>query len=140
MAEWRYHCCVVPLHSVSGPGTAIWPSKHRVLGETDNANSTKKLPDVYAGATYTVLAGSGSNSTHWTASLLCKGCSSWTGGSISPANTAAPLAWVLSSKAPAKPADPASTFSIHDNKGKFTLDFTAAKAAGFADAVKPKTA
>jgi hypothetical protein len=102
------------------------------------------LPSVYTGAiSYTILPGHGSNATHWTLSVLCKGCSSWTvpaAKSISPSGTAIPLAWAMSSKAVAAAADPGSSFSVHDNKAKFTFDFSAAKAANFDTATKPAAA
>lgn len=94
---------------------------------------------MYTGANYTLLEGSGTNSTHWYASVLCQGCSQWKGGSVNPANTAAPLAWAASSKPVAKPSDPSSSFSIHDSKAQFKFDLTAAKATGFEAAIKPLT-
>jgi hypothetical protein len=46
----------------------------------------------------------------------------------------------MGNKAVATPADPASSFSIHSQKGKFTFDFTAAKADNFDAATKAKPA
>lgn len=93
------------------------------------------MPTAYTGATYTVLAGSSPNSTHWTLTALCTGCSQWTGSGatatkLNPATTAT-VAYALSSKAPAEPANNASSISIHTAKGKFTLDLGAARTADF---------
>jgi len=69
---------------------------------------------------------------------VCKGCSSWTGKTV-PLSASAPLAWASSSKPVTTPADPASSFSVHDNKAKFTFDLTAAKQDNFATATAPKS-
>ena len=96
-----------------------------------------RLPGVYAQATYTLLPDNGANATHWTLSAVCKGCSSWSSKSLA-IGASTPLAWASSTKPVATPADPASSFSIHDAKAKFTFDLTAAKQDNFAAATSGK--
>ncbi len=89
------------------------------------------LPTTYADATYTILPGSASNTTHWTLNVLAKGVSSWDGGKLDPASTATNLAFGSSINAPATPADPASRFGIHQARGKWSHDLSSAKIANF---------
>jgi hypothetical protein len=101
--------------------------------------SAYRLPDVYADASYTLLPGHGSNATHWTLNAVCKGCSKWGAKSITPSASGS-LAWAVGNRAVAQPANPASSFGVHNLKGKFAFDFTAAKADNFETATKPKPA
>lgn len=101
-----------------------------------NPPSAHTLPGAYAGASYTVLPTSATNTTHWKLDVLAQGVSTWTDASgkaagLNPASTAVPLAWGSSSRAVTTPASNTSTFAGHDAKGKFTHDLSSAKIAGF---------
>lgn len=84
------------------------------------------MPGAYAGAKYAVLPTSTTNATHWQVDVLCTGCSQWEGGSLSP-NGVNKLAWAKSTSAMLTPSSNTSSFSIHDAKGTFSHDFSAAK-------------
>ncbi|KAK8095090.1 hypothetical protein PG997_001775 [Apiospora hydei] len=98
------------------------------------------MPGPYAGAMYTVLKGSEANSTHWTLTTLCRGCSQWTATaqrgtnskSLDPAATApVDLAYALSVTLPAEPANNASRISYHSSRGALALDMAVAKTSKF---------
>ncbi|KAK8038451.1 hypothetical protein PG993_006862 [Apiospora rasikravindrae] len=100
------------------------------------------MPGPYAGATYTVLKGSETNSTHWTLTTLCRGCSQWTaqgGGTTSldpAATTPVNLAYALSRMMPAEPANNTSSIAYHTARGMLTLDMAAAKTDKFEEYVQ----
>ncbi|KAH9908443.1 hypothetical protein F4778DRAFT_717256 [Xylariomycetidae sp. FL2044] len=98
--------------------------------------SAHVLPDIYEGAEYTLLEGSGTNDTHWTVNALCKGCSVWThdGGattSLDPSSTEANFAWATAPTPPYDPADNTTIFGLHTEHGTFTIDLAAAKTDQF---------
>jgi hypothetical protein len=97
------------------------------------------MPTVYDAAKYTLLSGV-VNATHWKMDVVCTGCSSWEAAgkavSLNPESTAQAFAFASSASAPATPADPASRFSIHNTKGKWTHDLAGAKNANFDSLVK----
>ena len=98
------------------------------------------MPAAYPGASYTLLPGSSTNSTHWTLNVLCSGCSQWTdqtgkAASLNPASTAVPLAYGSSARAVTQPANNASAFAAHDTKGKWSHDLSSAKVANFSSLV-----
>jgi cellobiose dehydrogenase (acceptor) len=84
----------------------------------------------YGAATVTLLPSSTVNSTHWTANILCKGCSKWENGSVDPqkANNFA-LAW--SRNAVSDSSNSLGTFPVHDFHSYFALDVTKAKIHDF---------
>jgi hypothetical protein len=93
------------------------------------------MPAAYTGATYTALGGSVTNSTHWTLTTLCSGCSQWTAtgtaaGKLNPAANAS-VAYALSATAPTQPSNNASNIAIHTAKGKFTLNLGEARTDQF---------
>jgi len=107
------------------------------------ANITRRAyqqPAAWSGANYRLMPDNGVNSTHWTLSAICTGCSYWSHGSIDPTNTQNYLAVALNNQngAVSRPSDPNSTFSIHTSLGRFLFDFTQAKQANFNTVTKPK--
>ncbi|KAK8130684.1 hypothetical protein PG999_003064 [Apiospora kogelbergensis] len=101
------------------------------------------MPGPYAGATYQVLKGSGANATHWALTALCRGCSQWTtdnGTVVAGLDPAAAgpvsVAYALSTKAPAQPANNASAVGFHSAKGPLKLDLAAAKTERFDEYVR----
>ncbi|KAJ3128487.1 hypothetical protein HK098_004382 [Nowakowskiella sp. JEL0407] len=52
-----------------------------------------------------------------------------TGGKTIPTNTKTSFIWAFAAAPPTTPADPNSAFKIHDSKGAFSFDFTAAGTA-----------
>jgi len=97
------------------------------------------MPTVYDTAKYQLLSGV-ANATHWSLTTLCTGCSSWDQAgkavNLNPSNAAASFAWASATAPPGTPADPASRFGIHNQKGKFTSDLAGAKNANFDALVK----
>ena len=101
------------------------------------------MPGAYQGATYEVLKGSGSNATHWTLTTLCRGCSQWKTDNgtvvagLDPAATSpVNVAYALSQKAPAQPANNASSIGFHSAKGPLKLDLAAARTDRFEEYVR----
>lgn len=93
-----------------------------------------RMPAAYDGASYTVLPSSKTNTTHWQLDVICSGCSTWSGKTLDP-SAATPLAFASSSRAPVNPANNASNFGMHNAKGRWSQDMSAAKLAGFAKLV-----
>lgn len=87
---------------------------------------------MYQDATYTVLADTGTNGTHYTLSVACKGCSSWvrpSGTKVLASNGGVRLAWAQNTQAAtvAQPANPASDFNYHHYHGYFDASFQDSK-------------
>jgi len=97
------------------------------------------MPAVDAATKYELLSGT-ANTTHWSLTALCTGCSSWAAGAksvnLDPSTAAASFAWATSGTPPSTPADAASRFGIHNAKGKWTHDLAGAKNANFDALVK----
>jgi len=112
-------------------------SKDCVLTEPFH-NRVYQQPTVWSGATYRLLPDHGVNSTHWTLSAVCTGCSYWSAGSIDPTNTQNYLAVALNSQSGSvsNPSSSSSNFQIHSSVGRFTFDFTQAKQSNFNTATK----
>src|SRR4051812_13519365 len=83
------------------------------------------MPQPYPSATVVVYPSSFVNATHWVANFLCKGCSQWNGGSLNPQGSNA-LAWAMSPRAVATPANANSTIGIHSAKDHFSFDLSEA--------------
>ena len=98
---------------------------------TTPVSSGHNMPAPYDGATYTMLPDSGANETHWTLSVVCSGCTSWSGGSVDPTDSGAVFAYGMSSTAPADTADPDSMFGIHQAKGGWQHDMATGANADF---------
>ena len=97
------------------------------------------LPIANPDATITVLPGSGANDTHWKATVLCEGCSTWTKSgtdvAVDPSATSVPFAWALSEEAPAEPDDPDSSFGVHSATGFFSWSLLDAQTEDFDEVV-----
>lgn len=94
------------------------------------------VPPPYADATYTLLDGSYTNDTHFVATALCKGCSTWnpTGDAVSLNPTADNyMAYAYSNTPVTDPTDIDTTFIIHDGTGNWDLDLSAAQSPEFAE-------
>jgi len=98
-----------------------------------NGPSGRQTPTVYTTATYTILADTGSNGTHFTLSAICKGCSSWTRASgsvksLSP-TSGVRFAWASNPQinSVSQRANPASGFSYHDYHGYIDASFADAR-------------
>ncbi|CAN9316726.1 unnamed protein product [Alternaria alternata] len=94
------------------------------------------LPQPYTDAEYSYIKGTGYNTTHWTLTVRCKGCSQWhdvDGNLVSiDANASAQkFAYGLSSKLPAQPANNRSTFNVHSSFGNYRIDLTQGQNADF---------
>ena len=104
----------------------------QLLGERSLtlAYSTYALPPAYSGASHTPIAISPSkvNSTHWTATARCLGCTQWSGGNIDTKTTTR-FAYACSKTAVASPTSNTTTFSIHSDVGGFDHDLTIARNA-----------
>ena len=90
------------------------------------------LPQPYADAEYSYIKGTGYNTTHWTLTVRCKGCSQWhdvDGNLVSiDANASAQkFAYGLSSKP--------STFNVHSSFGNYRIDLTQGQNADFDELV-----
>ena len=103
-------------------------------GKLNFLSSGYQQPTPSTDATLTLLPDAAANETHWTLSAVCTGCSQWGTGSIDPSGSA-PLAWAYAAAPPFTPADAASAFGIHDNKGSVPFDFSTAGVEGFEEAV-----
>ncbi|KAK4224892.1 hypothetical protein QBC38DRAFT_547261 [Podospora fimiseda] len=109
----------------NNPLTVAWPNGKSAIVSSRFATS-RTLPAVYTGATYSILPTSNTNTTHWQLDVLCRGCSQWSGGSLDP-NGINSLAWAKSSAAPNTANSNTSSFGIHDGRGTFAHDLSAAK-------------
>lgn len=93
------------------------------------------MPPPYANATYTLLEGSYTNASHFVATALCEGCSSWDplaqGATTLDPNGQNSLAFAYSTVPVDQPDNVETTFSIHDSVGHFQLDLAAAQAKDF---------
>src|SRR6187402_1935065 len=84
-------------------------------------------PTFYNGTTVSVLKTSSVNATHWTANLLCAGCSSWVGGSVKSSGSAT-FGFGVSNRPVTNPASVDSSFPFHNvGKGHFEVNITDAR-------------
>lgn len=90
----------------------------RFISNDTQYNRSRSLPTVYSSATYKTVSAS-NNGTHWTVETVCSGCSTWSGGSLSTTGTDT-FAWAVGRNAVSQPADPGSSFSVHDTIGTFS--------------------
>ncbi|KXX75414.1 Cellobiose dehydrogenase [Madurella mycetomatis] len=107
------------------PLTVGWPNGDSAVVSSRFA-TRRALPGAYAGATYAVLPTTTTNATHWQLDVLCRGCSQWEGGSLDP-NGVNNLAWARSAQTVNTPSSNTSSFGIHEGRGVFRHDFSAAK-------------
>ncbi|KAK4455297.1 hypothetical protein QBC34DRAFT_420108 [Podospora aff. communis PSN243] len=115
----------------NNPLTVAWANGASAIATTRKA-SARTYPQPATDVTYTVIPSlTKANTTHWTYTAVAKGASSFGTTRLNPASTAVSFAYAQAAGAPATPADPASRFSIHNSRGKFTADLAAAKIADF---------
>ncbi|KAL1889012.1 hypothetical protein Sste5346_009192 [Sporothrix stenoceras] len=108
----------------NNPLTVAWPSTDNSAIVSSRWATGHTLPAAYTGATYRTLSSS-KNTTHWTLSVVCTGCSQWSGGSLAAsANT---LAWASSTRAVTTPASNTSTFGYHTGRGTISVDLSTAR-------------
>ncbi|CAK7204859.1 hypothetical protein SEUCBS139899_007621 [Sporothrix eucalyptigena] len=109
----------------NNPLTVGWPSSDNSAIVSSRWATGHTLPAAYTGASYTTLSSS-KNSTHWALSVVCSGCSQWSGASLAP-STANTIAWASSTRAVTTPSSNTSTFGYHTGRGTVTVDLTAAR-------------
>src|SRR6187402_3228365 len=99
------------------------------------SSSGFSLPQAYDGAEYTLLKGTSANSTHWTLTARCSGCTSYQGndGEIATLNGTgtASFAWAQGNTPVQDPASNTSAFDIHQGHGKWEHDLNAARSSNF---------
>ncbi|KAJ2989232.1 hypothetical protein NUW58_g3578 [Xylaria curta] len=116
------------------PLTVVWAN-----GKSATYSSRQALgyytPVMYEDAKYTVLKGTGTNSTHFKFTALCSGCASWPDfdGNPSTLDGAGQVnfAYAYSRTPVDEPANSETTFSIHDSVGHWTHDLGAARSDKF---------
>lgn len=86
------------------------------------------------------MKGTQANSTHYTVTALCKGCTGWQANDDTryylPFNGTVELAWAYGSGAVENPASNTSAFNVHEKFGKWTHDLNAARIDNFDQLVK----
>lgn len=95
---------------VNNPITMAWMNGNTAVVSSRWATA-RTVPGMYNQATVKALMSS-RNATHWTAEILCTGCSRWTGGEVSPVNNNQ-FAWGSGRAAVAQPSNPQSSFPKH---------------------------
>jgi glucose/arabinose dehydrogenase len=93
------------------------------------------MPGAYDGAQYSLMKGSGTNSTHWTMTALCRGCTQYQGNDGSTVTidgtTTAQFAFAQGSGSVRTPASNTSDFDAHQAYGKWSHDLNAARSSQF---------
>jgi hypothetical protein len=114
-------------------------SEPGILDNTNIISGYSSIPGPYADATYTYLKGPEANSTHWTMTARCQGCTIWSSsdGDFNIQNqTEAVFAYACSSTPPATPSSNTSAIQVHEQFGIWGHDLSAAKNASFSSWVK----
>ncbi|KAG4430237.1 hypothetical protein IFR05_014279 [Cadophora sp. M221] len=92
-------------------------------------------PGTYDLAEYTYLRGTGTNSTHWTLTVRCRGCTNWPSNDESIASinyTGTSNVACAQAKLPVvDPADNATAFNYHDSFSKWEHDMKVARSPLF---------
>lgn len=79
---------------------------------------------------------SSSNATHWTATILCKGCSKWEGAAVAATGNWT-FGWGVSSRPVDNPTNVNASIRFHDvGKSHFEVDMAGARIKDFAAATK----
>jgi glucose/arabinose dehydrogenase len=93
------------------------------------------LPPSYDGAEYTLLKGTMTNSTHWTMTARCRGCTSYQANDESLAvlngTGTVQFGWAQGGSAVQEPANNNSAFNVHKAAGHWTHDLNAARSSNF---------
>lgn len=117
------------------PLAVAWPNGASALGSPRMATGYA-VPLSYAGATFTPLRGTGANSTSWTWTARCQGCSSWLGSDgtfdekLDPTGTHV-FAFAHSKSPVLEPSNPNTLFNVHDGFGFWPHDLAAARSSSF---------
>lgn len=119
-------------------------ARTRELAElTTSRSSGYYQPEIYTDGTLEILKGSSANATHYKATLLAKGFSSWADfdGNVANLDGSAQIrfAYAYSTTPVDDPASVDSTFSIHNSVGRWVHDLGAARSESFADWVEANT-
>jgi hypothetical protein len=97
--------------------------------------SAYNTPSENPNAEYTYLKGTGVNSTHWTLTVRCRGCSQWSDSDsnlVSFMSTSTTTFSMARGFAPVlEPANNASIFNVHDDTEKWEHDLTLARSPSF---------
>ncbi|KAI0600996.1 putative iron reductase domain protein [Biscogniauxia sp. FL1348] len=124
------------------PLTVVWADGENVVYSSRQALGYY-LPAAYEDATYTVLKGTSVNETHFKFTALCTGCASWTDFDGNPTylNGAGDtnFAYAISEAPVEEPASSDSSFSIHDNVGRWIHDLAGARSDKFSEWVTENT-
>lgn len=123
----------------NNPLTVAWASGQSAIATTRKA-SARTYPQPSTDVTYTPIPSlTKANTTHWTYTAIAKGASAWGTTKLDPSSTSVTFAYAQAAGAPSEPSNPASRFSIHNSRGKFTADLSAAKVAGYSTLVEKLT-
>ncbi|KAL2759906.1 hypothetical protein ACRALDRAFT_2129748 [Sodiomyces alcalophilus JCM 7366] len=118
------------------PLTVVWPNGDDVQVSSRMAFGYG-LPPLYDDLTHYLLPGSGTNDTHFVATALCIGCTSWSPPGADPTDldpdAANPLAFAYSTVSVTDPDDIDTTFAQHDAHGWWSHDFSQAQHPDFYD-------
>ncbi|KAG4417817.1 hypothetical protein IFR04_009025 [Cadophora malorum] len=119
---------------VFNPLTVGWPNGNTAVVSSRFAFGLG-LPQSYDGAEYTLLKGTTANSTHWTMTARCSGCTSYQANDGSQAMLdgmgTAQFAWAQGTAPVQEPANNNSAFNMHTSYGKWTHDLNAARSPNF---------
>ncbi|KAH6716794.1 cellobiose dehydrogenase-like protein [Leptodontidium sp. MPI-SDFR-AT-0119] len=92
-------------------------------------------PGTYDLAEYTYLRGTGTNSTHWTLTVRCRGCTNWPSNDKSIASInytgTSNVACAQAKQPVVDPTDNATAFNYHDGFSKWEHDIRAARSPLF---------
>ncbi|KAF2653086.1 iron reductase domain protein [Lophiostoma macrostomum CBS 122681] len=130
-------------HMINNPLSVSWPTG-ATTGQKSIVSSRMALgytavPSPYPNATYTPIKGPAANSTHWTLTTRCQGCTIWSSsdGDFNIQNeTEAVFAYACSSTPPVTPSSNTSDIQVHEEFGIWGHDLSAAKNASFSSWVK----
>jgi hypothetical protein len=110
-----------------------------MISDADKPSGYYAVPQPYEGAEYTYLKGTTANSTHWTMTARCQGCTRWSSadGDFNLENeNEAVLAYACSSVPPEERTSNTSSFNIHEQFGIWSHNLAIAKNASFSDWIK----
>ncbi|KAL1860753.1 hypothetical protein VTK73DRAFT_7186 [Phialemonium thermophilum] len=110
------------------PLTVAWPDGKGGVTVSSRWATGRALPTVYSGATLKTLSAT-TNATHWAVEVLCAGCSRWGSGASLSSTGVHTFAWAMSKTPVPQPANPSSSFSIHNNVGMVSGDMADAQVA-----------
>lgn len=126
MGQRQNHSCILPICIVR-----ILPA----WSGHSNTISGLSLPQSYDDAEYTLLRGTTVNSTHWTLTAKCTGCTSYQANDGSEyvlnGTGITQFAWAQGTTPVTDPSNNASAFNVHLAFGKWNHDLNAARSPNF---------